>query len=160
MTSEGLETLKLAVKRDQEESPNFHDYQGKLDWIIDRAKHYEEKTGIPYLEIIDAWEEKRNYWYMNYYQDCEQPLLTTDKVYAFDTVKALRESIGNDGFRCPKCKRVSSNPHECSQESCSWKSYGLFKTLGEGATVFVKENITLGHIFLPIAWENQQFELK
>ncbi|GAB2022352.1 hypothetical protein RyT2_14260 [Pseudolactococcus yaeyamensis] len=39
-TNRGLENLKLAVKNDQEESPNIHDYQGKLDWIIERAKHY------------------------------------------------------------------------------------------------------------------------
>ena len=51
----------------------FHAYCDKFKWIIARAKHYEEKTGIPYLQIIESWESDRDYWYMNYYQDCNQP---------------------------------------------------------------------------------------
>ena len=52
----------------------FHKYCDKYKWVIDRAKHYAEKTGKPYEEIIEIWESNRTYWYMNYYQDCKQPL--------------------------------------------------------------------------------------
>ena len=51
-----------------------HKYCDKYKWVIDRAKHYAEKTGKKYEEIIDIWESNRTYWYMNYYQDCNQPL--------------------------------------------------------------------------------------
>lgn len=51
-----------------------HKYCDKYKWVIDRAKHYAEKTGKPYEEIIEIWESNRTYWYMNYYQDCQQPL--------------------------------------------------------------------------------------
>lgn len=52
----------------------FHKYCDKYKWVIDRAKHYAEKTGKTYEEIIEIWESNRTYWYMNYYQDCNQPL--------------------------------------------------------------------------------------
>jgi hypothetical protein len=51
-----------------------HKYCDKYKWVIERAKYYAQKTGVPYEEIIEAWEENRSYWYMNYYQDCNQPL--------------------------------------------------------------------------------------
>lgn len=51
-----------------------HKYCDKYKWVIDRAKHYAEKTGKTYEEIIEIWESNRTYWYMNYYQDCNQPL--------------------------------------------------------------------------------------
>ena len=51
-----------------------HKYCDKYKWVIDRAKYYAEKTGKPYEEIIEIWESNRTYWYMNYYQDCNQPL--------------------------------------------------------------------------------------
>ena len=44
------------------------EYCGKFKWVVDRAKHYAEKTGLTFDEILKGWEEKRNYWYMNYYQ--------------------------------------------------------------------------------------------
>lgn len=49
-------------------------YCDKYKWVIDRAKYYAEKTGKTYEEIIEIWEENRTYWYMGYYQDCNQPL--------------------------------------------------------------------------------------
>lgn len=48
----------------------FHRYCDTFKWIIDKVKHYNHKTGISVVDILDIWEEKRNYWYMNYYQDC------------------------------------------------------------------------------------------
>lgn len=51
-----------------------HKYCDKYKWVLDRAKHYAEKTGRTTEEILQAWESKRTYWYMNYYQECNQPL--------------------------------------------------------------------------------------
>lgn len=145
----GLEKLKEAVSRDLKAGEGQR-CQEQLDWIIDRAKHYEEKTGISYLEIIDAWEEARNYWYMNYYQDCNQPLLNSDKVRVFDTVDDYKKAVGIEGFTCPKCEHVSLNPYECDSVDCDWKSYGLLGTMGKGIFIFVKDKMQGQEIFMPV----------
>ena len=91
----------------------FHDYCGKYKWIIERAKHYAEKTGKTHLEILEAWEEKRSYWYMNYYQDSKQPLLEGENILMYeDWIKKLKERFGNDAkkwaFVCPSCKNTQT----------------------------------------------------
>lgn len=131
----------------------FHRYCDKFKWAIDRAKHYEEKTGIPWEQILDSWESRRDYWYMNYYQDCNQPEINSDRVRVFDTLEDLKASIGDKGFRCPSCGKISKSPYECTAEGCDWKVYGLFKDLGKGVFVFVKEKIAGETMFMPIAWE-------
>ncbi|MBD8037124.1 hypothetical protein H9635_10235 [Solibacillus sp. A46] len=141
----------------------FHKYCDKFKWVIDRANHYAEKTGMDAAEILNAWEEKRNYWYMNYYQECNQPEIKDNNVRIFNTLEDLKASIGEQGYRCPNCKGISTDPYECdsgvnfsdgsSIKKCDWKSYGLFGTLGQGATIFVKEKLQIGTIFMPIAWE-------
>ena len=47
-----------------------HKYCDKFKWVIDRAKAYGEATGLNWEDVLDGWETDRNYWYMNYYQDC------------------------------------------------------------------------------------------
>lgn len=134
----------------------FHRYCDNFKWIIERAKHYQVKTGIPYMEILDSWEESRNYWHMNYYQDCNQPLILSDEVKIFDTVEELKESIGDQGFRCPSCGSISKNPYECDSEECDWVSYGLLGTLGKGVTVFSKDKLKIDKFFTPIKWEKTE----
>ena len=138
----------------------FHRYCDKFKWVIDRARAYAEKAGIDASAILDAWEEPRNYWYMNYYQDVNQPLLTGDRVRVFDTAEQMLESVGKSGFRCPMCKGVSKNPYQCDTglemsegKVCDWKAYGLFGTLGQGASVYVKSQLKGETFFMPIAWE-------
>lgn len=64
----GFKTACLCV------SKCFHKYCDTYKWVVDRAAHYSEKTGIPVEDIIRVWEENRSYSYMNYYQDCNFPL--------------------------------------------------------------------------------------
>jgi hypothetical protein len=146
----GIDKLKAAVEKDQKKSPNFHDYYAKLDWVIERAKHYQSKTGVPYLEIINKWEENRDYWYMNYYQDSNQPLLTDENVHVFDTVEDFKKAVGTDGFYCPKCGNISKSPYDCLYDKCDWKSYGFFKTMGKGVFVFIKNEMLGNEIFEPV----------
>ena len=127
------------------------EYCKTFKWAVDRAKHYAEKTGIPYLEVLKSWEQKRDYWYLNYYQDCNQPEIKNGRVRIFDTMKDYRNSLCDKGFICPKCGAETDSPYECA---CDWKAYGLLGTLGKGITVFVKENMAMAEIFMPIAWED------
>jgi hypothetical protein len=150
---EGYKKLLAAVEHDEQRSPKFHDYRGKLAWTVARAQQYADKTGIAVTEILDSWERSRNYWYMNYYQDAKQPEIADGKVRVFDTVDTMLAAIGKDGFRCPACKQVSKSPYECSVAPCDWKVYGLFRALGKGIYVFVKEKVAGELIFMPLAWE-------
>lgn len=138
----------------------FHDYCNKFKWAIDRTLHYAEHTGIPATDILTAWERQRTYWYMNFYQDRNQPLITQGKVKVFNTVEDMLASIGNPSFRCPACSGVSTSPYACNSglemskgKICDWKSYGLFGPLGKGIHIFVKDRMKIEEIFMPIAWE-------
>ena len=137
-----------------------HLYCDKFAWVINRAKHYAEKTGLAWEDILDSWENRRDYWYMNYYQDCEQPEIKEENVRVFESVPDLLNAIGNKGFRCPSCGGVSSNPYECNSglmmdknRVCDWKVYGLFKDLGKGVFVYCKNEIRGERIFMPVEWE-------
>lgn len=156
---DGYKRLSAAVEDDQMRSPGFHDYRAKLAWAIERARHYADKTGLTAVEILNSWERSRNYWYMNFYQDSKQPLIEGDSVRVFDTVEALKESIGSPQFRCPACSGVSKDAYTCDAgtvvdgKPCDWKVYGLFGHLGKGVYVFVKSETRGQNIFKPVAWE-------
>lgn len=156
---EGYRKLLAAVERDESQSRGGHNYRGKLAWVVARAKHYAEKTGLSAESILDSWESRRTYWYMNYYQECEQPEIKGDNVRVFETVADLLASIGKEGFRCPMCSGVSKSPYECDSglkvdgKTCDWKVYGLFRDLGKGVSVFVKEKLKGESLFMPVAWE-------
>lgn len=163
----GYRKLLASVERDEQQYPgqSAHDYRGKLAWVLARARHYAEKTGLTPESILDAWEERRTYWYMNYYQECNQPEIKGDTVRVFDTVAELLASIGSTGFRCPACEGVSKSPYECTtglpmkgkgkQQTCNWKVYGLFGHLGKGVSVYVKEKLAGESLFMPVAWEEK-----
>lgn len=168
--STGYKKLLEAVERDEEKSSGMHDYRGKMQWVLDRAQHYADATGLTQEEILDAWEEQRGYWYMNWYQECNQPEIGDGTVRVFDTNKDVRESIGKPAFRCPWCGGVSTDPQQCDTGSlvknikdgedgpCNWKAYGLFGTMGKGAYLFVKEEMRIYHIFMPVAWEEEHVD--
>lgn len=165
---DGYRKLLAAVEYDETKKPRFHDYRGKLNWIVNRAKHYAEKTGLSPEAILDAWDAGRNYWYMNYFQDANQPLLDAANVRVFQTVDEIWQSIGDKGFRCPYCNGVSKDPSKCDSglqvkrlngkglETCNWKAYGLFRDLGKGVHLFCVEKMRSQLIFMPIAWEANQ----
>jgi len=153
---EGYKKLLAAVQYDLSRS-QAHDYQKKLDWVVSRANHYAEKTGLNSCDILNHWEQYRDYWYMNYYQDCNQPLMG-EKVLVFDTVAQIQE-MAKQGFRCPSCNGISKSPSNCDtgikikKAVCDWKAYGLFRTMGKGVHIFCKENFVLMEVFMPVAYE-------
>lgn len=153
ITKKGYESLMAACQIDVNKGDNTHNYREKVNWVIERAKHYAEKMNVNWESVLEAWETNRAYWYMNYYQDSRQPLIKGDKVKVFEDIEDFKKQVNNLGFRCPSCKKISSNPQECSQPNCDWKSYGLFGTLGNGLTIILKDDLTPLEIFMPIAFE-------
>lgn len=157
---EGYRKLLASVKRDEESGDKWHKYRDKLAWVVARARHYAEKTGLRAEDILDAWEDRRDYWYMNYYQESRQPEIKGNNVRVFETVADLSASVGKAGFRCPHCNEVSKSPYACDSgvmmdgKACDWKVYGLFGHMGKGVSVFVKEKVAGESLFMPVAWES------
>ena len=128
-----VNNISLITLKTEKKCSNKCEYCQKFKWAIDRAKHYGEKLGIPWKEVMRSWDEDMNYWYMNYYQECNQPKIESNNVFVFESVEEMREKIGTE-FICPCCKGVSTNPYECNSgvkikgnKICDWKSYGLFQ---------------------------------
>ena len=166
--NDGYEKLSAAVEKDCKKGGGtfnpggciqcggrcFHKYCDKFKWVIDRAKAYGEATGLDWQAILDSWEADRRYWYMNYYQDCNQPEIKGGKTKVFDTLEEFRQSIGGKRFRCPSCGKETGDPYEC--KSCGWKVYGLFGDMGKGVFVYIKAELKGDNIFMPIAWEQEK----
>lgn len=167
--NKGYEKLRAAVTKDCEEAGGtfhpdgccncggkcFHKYCDKFKWVVDRAKAYGEATELDWRAILDSWEEDRRYWYMNYYQDCNQPEIKGGKVVVFDTFQEFYEALGEDRkFRCPSCGKETKSPYECKH--CGWKIYGLLGDLGKGVFVYVKDRLKGENLFMPISWEEAQ----
>lgn len=167
IVGKGLEKLQTAVEKDCSKDGGtlhpegcvtcgakcFHKYCDKYKWVIDRAKSYGEAMGLHWEDILDGWEESRNYWYMNYYQECNQPKITAKNVRVFDTMDAYRKALDGKKFRCPSCGKESADPYNC--KACGWAVYGLLGDLGKGVFVYVKEKLHGDNIFMPIAWEEE-----
>lgn len=164
---EGYKKLVAAAQKDQDKSPGFHDYFAKVRWVVERAQHYAEKTGLSAATILDAWESRRDYWYMNYYQDARQPLIDGSHVRVFETTDDFfLAAVGDLGYRCPLCGGVSHDARVCDsglevelfndgRGPCDWKAYGLLGTLGKGLYVFIKESMIGYEIFMPVAFEQE-----
>lgn len=170
--SKGYDSLLASVEKDiaearEQEARGHHfrsekEYQHKFDWVINRAKEYGTALNLNWEDILNSWEEDRNYWYMNYYQECNQPAIKAGKVRVFETVDDMLKSVGERKFRCPACGEISSDPYECnsgatfSGKTCNWKVYGLLGDLGNGVFVFCKDKLKGQTIFMPVAWEESK----
>lgn len=101
--------IKMGIKtKCVSQTKCFHDYCGKYKWVLDRAKHYSEHTGKSLEEVMQIWETDRTYSYMNYYQECNQPLLNSESIINYeDWISELKKRFGNDSkkwaFKCPSC---------------------------------------------------------
>jgi len=49
------------------------EYCNKLEWIINRAKHYSKELNLPWKIILNEWEKERTYWYYSFYNEVNQP---------------------------------------------------------------------------------------
>jgi hypothetical protein len=143
LTKKGIESLTASVKKDCEQYSNCfnpngcdkeryryenghcynnskctHDYCGKYKWTLDRAEQYANFLGCTKEEVLEAWENQRSYWYMNFYQDGNQPELKGEgvKVVKIEAwLQDLSEKFGKDPkgwkFICPACKSI-----QCGQD--------------------------------------------
>lgn len=166
---EGYKKLFSAINDDKNSGRDVEERMRILHWAVDRAKHYSEVLGMSASDVLTGWEAKRDYWYMNYYQESKQPKLDASFVRVFETTEKLIESLQKKGFRCPNCSGKTLTPYKCDsglelvlinsngkKQKCNWSAYGLFGTLGKGVYVYVKEHARGEYIFKPLAWETEE----
>ena len=79
-TTSGYKSLKATYVRDvryasRQKRPmrDKAEYLRQFQWVINRAKHYANHTGKSIETILNEWEAKRDYGWLNYYQDGRQP---------------------------------------------------------------------------------------
>ena len=137
-------------------------FEKQLIWIDEMISNYAEFLGKTKQEVLSAFEEKRNYWSANFYQESNQPKLDKN-IHVYENQDDLVESIEpKRGFICPACGGVSKDYQNCDTKikdkngkECNWASYGLLGTLGKGFRCIVKdgflENPTVHDIFMPVA---------
>lgn len=127
-------------------------------FVRNMLTNYSQVLGISEGDILRKIESRRNYWSVNYYQDCNFPNLKDVKV--FETIKQLKETFPSHKFVCPACNGISTDPSTCNSgkeiskgKVCDWKSWGLFRTMGKGYRFIVKEdflnNPVVHEIFMP-----------
>lgn len=95
-TSSGYKSLKTAYIHDVKKASEAHspmrdkqEFLRKFRWVIDRAKHYAQRLNKPIEEVLNEWESKRNYWWINYYQECSQPKILSNKAHNVKPMGAI-----------------------------------------------------------------------
>lgn len=121
-------------------------------FVLNKLAHYHAILGFDKERMFDAMEKRRNYWAANFYQEANFPSL--DGVTVLETTEDAKKLCASGRYKCPSCDGESTDPYQCTCEGCDWKSYGLFRTLGKGMRIVVKEtfldNGNVHEIFTPI----------
>lgn len=75
--SEGYISLKKAMLQDiRKNYRTKEESYTRFNWVICRAKHYAYTMNVPLETILNDWESKRNYCWVNFYGEGRQPKLT------------------------------------------------------------------------------------
>lgn len=84
--SPGYRSLKAAYIRDVQENNrrarpmrNKEEFLRRFRWVIGRAKHYATRQGRSLEDVLNEWEAERDHWWLNYYQDAQQPRLRSGR---------------------------------------------------------------------------------
>lgn len=160
-TDNDLEQLKAAIVEKAYKSwggPVGEERAAKVKALLDTVlPDWAAVTGHSELEILQALEKRRDYSVTGFYQPQSMPLLSD--VNMFETLADLRAAVGDDGFRCPSCGRVSGSATKCDvDDKCRWNCHGMYECLGKGFRVAIRKNFlkapVVSEIFMPIAFEN------
>ena len=116
-TEKGYTSLMEAYNHDiNEKWRSKEELDNKLQWVLSRADAYAALCGTTRDEVLKAWESRRDYWWLNFYQDCNQPdpermKGTPVMLYADWMNKGIR-LYGPDmldwSFKCPACGHIQT----------------------------------------------------
>lgn len=139
----------------QREPGRAEEWKEKVRWALVRAQQYADRLGVDREKVLEGWEERRDYWYVNFYQEANQPDLSGREVVTLAEWEAEGERLyGKERldwrFRCPACghvqtprefKAAGQSPHaaylNCAsrfglggRQDCKWTIGGLLKVGG------------------------------
>lgn len=138
------------------------------------ATHYAKVLNLTTQEVLNAFENNRTYWAVNYYQRSKFPKLTNKNVHVFENINAAHDAMKSKKFRCPSCNGISTDPYNCNANTpantksgiCDWKAFGLFGCLGKGFNFIIKDEFLDGTlldgtpvittIFMPLEFEKKE----
>jgi len=72
-------------------------YQEAFNFAMNRAKHYAHHLNKTFIEVLEIWEAKRTYNFMNYYSDHNLPKFHSNRKENWGLRRNLK-SIKSDGF--------------------------------------------------------------
>lgn len=119
--------------------------------------HYAKFIGTSQQEILNALEDGRSYWALNFYQRANLPRL--DKIDGiFESLEDFFKHFPSKKYICPMCGGLSSDPQTCNTKLpaktksgiCDWKAYGLFGCIGKGYSFICKDTFALDPKILTI----------
>lgn len=131
-------------------------------FLREMLANYSAVLGIPQPDLLAAFEKRRSYSAINYYQRANFPSL--DKVTLLKDLAEFKQRYPSGRYICPLCGGESTNAYECNtgrsvgqgnaKQICNWKSYGLFRTAGKGMRIVLLdgflENPKVQDIFMPL----------
>jgi len=84
--SQGYRSLKAACTKDVIDSVNRsspmrkkEDFYKLFRWVIARAQNYAYHQNTSVEAVLDKWEKRRDYWWLNYYQESRQPKISSGR---------------------------------------------------------------------------------
>ena len=102
--SPGYRSLKAAYAHDiRKKNRTKSELLRHFKWVIGRATHYSQKQNRLIQEVLNEWESRRTYWWLNYYQECKQPKLLPKPKYSRPitlrgTIRAYKNYFKRTGF--------------------------------------------------------------
>ncbi len=85
--TQGYKSLKEAYMRDARKAGkdaramlDKDELYKKFQWVISRCLHYSKALNKKPWDVLDEWESKRDYWWINYYQESNQPKICPESI--------------------------------------------------------------------------------
>jgi len=106
-------------------------FDKELIWLRKMIEQYSVKFNIPIDDVVDSFEENRDYSWPNYYQEANFPNLDkVENVTIYETLEEFKEK--NEKFKCPACGNVYTHPTQCEHRLkkdsiCNWTAGGFFQ---------------------------------
>lgn len=115
-TTKGIGSLTAAYQHDIDNSGcRKEKLKTKLDWVLLRAQQYADYCHVTRDDVLSAWEERRGYWWINFYQDANQPDLSKSENHVMTLSEWEAEGKRRFGdeqldwkFKCPACGHIQS----------------------------------------------------
>ena len=109
--------FKSKPMRDKEE------YLTHFNWIIGRAKHYAKHRACSLEAVLNEWEAKRDYCWLNNYQEGRQP-----KIHSNSTKRIGIKGIKKYNKKCHFSRDQQSRKNATSHELCRLQRHASTKS--------------------------------